>query len=348
QVLELTRRLDANLSNLDYQPLELESIKSQDGVLLCFKVKRKSTPLLLEESDLNAAPLVQREGPRRVLVIAAVPNDARQASALWTELECLTRMVDKVIVSAPGEHERFVLYLLDLARKHIPHFANEQVLLEAKFYSNDRYDVGLWCDALEDVNKTTYDEFGLLNDSVFVIKPDSQVLDAIEGRNLSLSSLAYSFSSKFFREFGPEHYSVQSTYRGMYVEGLHTFMSHSCHPVDHPSFCADDPSEARRKACIANNFERTLASKYDRDKVGGLYLADAPKDLSTEQNGKIWQTNVAYWKKLVAQHGFPVIKSKRTNIIPEVEVGNVLEHPLLEKCSRYANTDLRRLLQRTF
>lgn len=289
----------------------------------------------------------------RLLVIAAVPKDARHISTLWTELECFTPNIDKVILSAPHDKREIIEKILVAARTFVPHFSNGAVQLEAQYYVNDRYDVGLWCDALHNVSEE-YDEVGLLNDSVFALRPNSQVFDALQSNYLELTSMAYSYSAKYFRAYGPEYFWVESVYRAMNRAGLQTFQKHSCVPPNHPFFCANDASDARRKACIVNNFEHDLAMQYGRNEssnistaVKGIYLADAPLELITQHSGKTWATNDEYWKKLVAEQGFPMVKAKRTNIIPDFidNATQLLSNPLLRNCTRYITTaDLEQLI----
>ncbi|KAL3921366.1 MAG: hypothetical protein SGILL_002785 [Bacillariaceae sp.] len=263
QILDLTRKLEGNriIFHMGNQPYN----RAPAGT----------------NNDALSSMISSKRRPRRLLIIAAVPKDARHAATLWTELECFTTNVDKVIVSAPGRSHEIVEEMLQLARQTIPHFVDGEVELQARYYKNDRYDVGLWCDALQAMPRDDVEEFGLLNDSVFAMRPDSTVFESLQANNQSLTSLGYSYSAKFFREYGPEHYWVESIFRGMDVAGLQTFMNHSCVPASHPYFCSKDPSDARRKACIVNNFEHDLASQYPRHKVGGVFLADAPSELIT-------------------------------------------------------------------
>lgn len=290
-----------------------------------------------------------RNRRRRVLIIATVPKDARRVATLWTELECFTIDVHKVIVTAPIERQDKVAKICNAAKTTIPHFADGTVELEARYFVNDRYDVGLWCDALDQISgDDSYDEYGLLNDSVFALRQHSKVFDALQSRNLDLSSMSYSYSAKYFQEYGPEHFWVESVYRGMNQNGLQTFQNYSCVPREHPFFCANDTSDERRKACIINNFEHDLAAQYAKrkmggnktvsERVGGLFLADAPSSLIfNKHSGKTWATNLAYWKTLTEDEGFPMVKSKRTNIIPDsdTDTTQLVANPLLQKCTQY-------------
>jgi hypothetical protein len=117
------------------------------------------------------------------LVISAVPRDKTHILSLWSELECFTINLDHVVISAPEWGRPFIEKVIDMAKQYIPHFLKAQVTIEPRFYVNNRYDVGLWCDALETLRKDgqdkVFDEFGLINDSVYALRPFSGVFDNI-------------------------------------------------------------------------------------------------------------------------------------------------------------------------
>jgi hypothetical protein len=99
------------------------------------------------------------------MVLACVPWDERHLVALWSELECFTQEVDHVVISAPSWAKPIIQRLLDQVQQTVPHFSEQPqqqqqqqqqqnnkmrvVTIESIFpMKNDRYDVGLWCDAL--------------------------------------------------------------------------------------------------------------------------------------------------------------------------------------------------------
>ena len=84
------------------------------------------------------------------LIVATVPYDRIHAKALWSHLECLTDKIDRVLLAAPDvEWSRRIVetikanFMLQAAtnRKSVP-------IIEPLYFDNNRYDVGLWCDAL--------------------------------------------------------------------------------------------------------------------------------------------------------------------------------------------------------
>lgn len=136
----------------------------------------------------------QEDAPKpkeRVLIISAVPRDETHILSLWSELECFASNVNHVILSAPHWGQPFINKVIAMAKKHIPHFKAEQVTIESKFYLNNRYDVGLWCDALESLKQdgrgNEFEEYGLINDSVFALREFSGVLDNLVHNNVHMT-----------------------------------------------------------------------------------------------------------------------------------------------------------------
>lgn len=279
-------------------------------------------------------PVVRRSGEgtkKRVLVIASVPIDKRHVVALWSQLECFTADVDVVVLTAPKWSKKIIAKIVAMAKKNIPRFANGEVKLEVKRFLHNRYDVGLWCDALHSINVDDFDEFGIINDSVFAIREHGGVFDALSSKNASLTSLSYSNTAKWFKGFGPEHYWVESVYRGFNKDGIVTFQDHSCVPEDHPFFC---PTEDDRKACIINNFEHDLAAQYPCNKVYGLYPSDSPAEHLVKNGFPTWVKNADYWRELVERAGFPIAKVKEDEMIKD------LTNAQLDQCTQHFNFSL--------
>jgi hypothetical protein len=285
------------------------------------------------ESNRHAEKAIREKHDRRVLVVAAVPRDERHVYSLWTSLECLATNVDHVVVSAPTWSKKIIGNITEFARNSIPMFSSGRVTLETQYHINDRYDVGLWCDALKAIsNSDAYDEYGILNDSVFALREYTAVFDSLKSRNISMSSLSYSHTGKFFKGYGPEYFWVESVFRGLTREGLKTFMNYSCVDVNHPRFCADG-SKNKRKECLILHFEQDMAAQFPRDKVDGLFFADVPSEMKIGKyrNSHTWVVHPPYWRKLVNEMQFPVAKENMNGMIDD------LQDPLLAKCSRYLN-----------
>lgn len=273
---------------------------------------------------------------KRVLIIAAVPSSEIRIMTLWSELECFTEAVDHVIITAPLWAEPFISHVIRLAKKYIPHFINGQVTIESKYFMNNRYDVGLWCDAYNSLKPGSYDEYGMINDSVLALRKFSAIFDNVAHRNVSLSSISYSYTSKGNVGYGPEHYYVLSIFRVFDNEGINIFKGHSCKTEEHPMFCPDLDDN---KACIIDNFEIDLAKEYPCQKVHGLYPADSMGPLvRRDETKRIWIKNTRYWRLLVDYMGFPIAKSNEAEqfgaqFILSENIPFFKNNPLMKNCT---------------
>ena len=134
-----------------------------------------------------------------------------------------------------------------------------------------------------------------------------EAIDLTIGCSDCLLSLSYSETGKSIKGYGPEHFWVESIFRGFTTEGLDIFQQHSCVQEDHPFFC---PTEEDQKSCIVNNFEHDLALKYHCNDVYGLYNSDTPDSYFLKNPYPTWVKNADYWSDLVIQSGFPIAKVK--------------------------------------
>ena len=297
--------------------------------------------------------------PSRVLIIAAAPRSVKHIVSLWSSLECFTADVDHVVVSAPTWSQPILERILEEAKSKIPRFAStatDAVSLEGMVTINDRYDVGLWCDALtrRDMgvegrrggepqqnnhqngagssslslasSLSSYDEIALLNDSIYALREYTEIFRALGENNASMTSLNYSFIHP--KGTGDEHYWLESVWRGFDTSGIRTFVEHSCKSADDPLFCPH--AWWGRKGCIVENFERAMAKHFPRDKTMGLFLSDVPKDMLTRTNSfPSWVRHVPYWNKLVAEQDFPVSKVNWEGMIDSIDDDR------LQTCTRY-------------
>ena len=112
------------------------------------------------------------------MVLAAVPFDTRHAIALWSELECFVGSAGRLVVSSAQWAAPIIDRIVLEARKNIPQFASGKVTIEARYFRNDRYDAGLWCDALWALQREgTLGYVLLLNDSVFALREYDGILE---------------------------------------------------------------------------------------------------------------------------------------------------------------------------
>ena len=105
-------------------------------------IKNSSTTV---ETPSTGAPI------ETVLIIATVPYSANHVMALWTQLECVTDGIDRVLISAPDTtwSKEIIAHVIKLFTQ----LSNSTTFrLEAAFHLNNRYDVGLWCDGIDYIN----------------------------------------------------------------------------------------------------------------------------------------------------------------------------------------------------
>jgi hypothetical protein len=277
-----------------------------------------TTKTSTHHNRIHWSSIIDHGNPRNALIISTAPRTAKHVVALWSELECFTSDVDYVILSGPTWSEAILQQVVSLAKASIPKFAS--ISLTSQVFVNDRYDVGLWCDALqwmEDQGELAdMSSVELLNDSVFALREYSGIRTALEDRNASMVSLSYSLNRP--EGSGPEMYWVESIWRGFDRPGIQTFKDYSCRPATDPMFCS------RRwwgqKGCIVENFERNMVRQYPRDKVAGLFSSDVPSDMLTRKYSfPNWVRHPPYWQQLVENEGFPVSKVNWPEMIGSID-----------------------------
>ena len=293
-----------------------------------------------------------------IMVMAAAPLDKRHVTALWSELDCFTRDrdLDKVLISSPFWSEPMISRIIREAKSKLPHFAgvDPKVRLEARFFENDRYDVGLWCDGWESLKKDAdknnatapSDDVILLNDSLFALKPFTGILDALRGNYLDphnssssssknnppkrMTSLCYSLTD-------PQGIWLESVYRAFDRRGMEKFFDHSCHPAGHESFCPLETDSRKKKKCITDNHEVAIARLFDSTtEIQGLYPADVPKEQWKELKPfGTWASHKEYWRDvLVDRHDFPAAKVSKRNMI------RTMKDPLIQECTARFNRSI--------
>jgi hypothetical protein len=308
----------------------LIELLATNDVVVTDKETRTSSHHRPKVIQWDTAPVDDDSSIRKnnALVISAAPRTAKHVLALWSELECFTSNVDHVMVSGPTWSEPILQQVLDMAKASIPRLA--AVDLQYQTFVNDRYDVGLWCDALEWMERTGdlqhLEQISLLNDSVFALREYSEVLDALAVHNASMTSLSYSLIRP--QGNGPDMFWVESVWRGFDRPGIQTFMEYSCRPASDPMFCSK--RWWGQKGCIVENFERNMVKQFPRDKVVGLFSSDVPKEmLSRKHRFPQWVRHPPYWQKLVEEEGFPVSKVNWPEMIGS------LDDARLQTCTQY-------------
>jgi hypothetical protein len=284
-------------------------------------------------NNSSDSKVAQGEYLQRALIISVAPRTIKHVVALWTELECFTLDVDYVILSGPVWSEPILRQIVDMAKKSIPQLASTP--LTFRVFVNDRYDVGLWCDALEWMERSgdlaKMHQVELLNDSVFALRKYSAILNALQEYNASMTSLSYSWNRP--EGSGPDMFWVESIWRGFDRAGVQTFKDYSCRPATDPMFCSR--KWWGKKGCIVENFERNMAREFPPDKVVGLFPSDVPHDMITpKQSFPNWVRHSPYWQKLVEEEKFPVSKVNW----PEM-IGSIDDYQL-QVCTEYLDWSL--------
>lgn len=187
-----------------------------------------------------------------VLIIATVPYTADHVMALWTHLECVTSGIDKVLISAPDTPwSRGIISAVVSRFNQLARESNKELFnLDASFYTNNRYDVGLWCDGLS--LHLGFDGYRfaagvppraifLINDSTVALRFYKSLTDRItkaseiEHQSQKNSTATpvdnvklVSLNGDLVTPGETKHYWVESVYRGLTPRAVSTFYQHSC------------------------------------------------------------------------------------------------------------------------
>jgi len=301
-----------------------------------------------EEDKVEEENKKSKERRSAAYFIAVNPTTDMRFMALWSQLECFTppEKIQTIVIVAPdwSRKEGYLENFMQTARDRIPHL--KDVKLVIKYYVNDRYDVGLWCDAAQDKLDVEnddassifdlHDDFILTNDSIMATKANySDILDTLRGENLNMTSLNYSFLSDKNEHSLFSHRWIfsrsdkmwlESAFRGFNHDGMKTFLNNVCVSPDHPYFCPSLRNRGQRKRCLVESMEIRIGGLYPEEKVKGLFPADAPPAATTitatssrkyryhsrnnkeEEEGKMWHSNYKFWEFLFETKNFPVIK----------------------------------------
>lgn len=279
-----------------------------------------------------------------VLIIAAAPYTADHVMALWTHLECVTSGVDMILISAPDTP--WSREIIGAVVKKFNELNNKALKLDASFYTNNRYDVGLWCDGLSlklgfdghrfpDDNGTAAAAsppraIFLINDSTVALRFYTDLTDRIikasqielenqkGGTQTSTNNIKIvSLNGNLVKPGETKHYWVESVYRGFTPDAISTFYQHSCTP-EAGRACVGKTGDSKKK-CIVNRYEMSLANEFASSEVDAMYPTYLPKEWDasawTETGGGIgpidqWIRGRRYFRYLNQVHDFPFRKLK--------------------------------------
>ena len=348
QFVYMVSVFNANLADLPSHDRELWRDASADvgihhQLLPDVELSRKQEEVTFLEIKNDEAPTQHKQTPsssiigtigKSLMVIAACPKFDVQKAVVWSQLECFAEKVDQIIIAADHQYKAQMVAFVNEVKKNMPQIGAK---LKAEFYTNDRYDAGLWCDTLIQGNilnhesrnsssptsktasqpyiakQSQYDRFILINDSMMALDKSNELLDALEAKNVSFVSLNY-WGKKTATDLGD--FWLESPARAFNREGLEIFANNICTV---PSITKDNWKEfcphikklkmkpwMKLKKCVVEKTETSLTKFYPVDKVHGLYLGSDPGDLS-------WSFNFTFWTELRDRNSFPVVKRKMLN-----------------------------------
>jgi hypothetical protein len=291
----MTRRSSSSAASLS--PSDL--VKGSPLIIIMILVAISQTIMiwLIQHPTIHHKPVERHLQPKTnssVLIIAAVPRNEMHMAALWTIMECFTFGFDMVLISSSREAEPIMEIVVEKMNQNELH-PNIQTLYSA----NDRYDVGLWCDALEYLSLDQHKYYVLLNDSVFALRRFRAILDYLHSDRYHLVGLSYSHLGSYW---------IESFFRGFSLDGVQRFRQHSClvPPMD---------ATYATKRSIVDHHEIALTNFFEPSERIGLFSADPP-ELYPDDRGwsnKTWVSfqNIAYWREIMVNiQRFPVAKVK--------------------------------------
>ena len=180
-------------------------------------------------NNINNINNKNNDGINTVIILATMPTDERHLISLRTELECFVGSASHVVLSSAYWKDPIINLLIHQARRNIPQFASSEVQIEARFFDNERYDAGLWCDGIQGL-QSHFTNFILLNDSIFALRQFNGIIDDLQSHNRDMNSLNFNVNQH-------KQYWFESVFRGFNAHGLRVFQNHSCVSQRHKSFC---------------------------------------------------------------------------------------------------------------
>ncbi len=271
------------------------------------------------------------ESIEAVLIIATAPYSANHVMALWTQLECLTSGIDRVLISAPDTE-----WSRDIIAQVIYRFTQlsntTTFALEAVFNPNNRYDVGLWCDGLDHIDAHNTSTGGpravfLINDSAAALSRydaltnrivnATRIEDSNTTKNKGGTTKLISLNGEIHGPGVNKTTWIESVYQGLTPDGASTFYKHSC--SDEVRWACAGKGKKAAKQCVIDLFEKALASFYAKSELGVMY----PSYLLPEWNVSRWEAmhgiiepddhwlfGRRYFWYLYEVHDFPIRKLK--------------------------------------
>ena len=273
------------------------------------------------------------------MIIATYPSTEVRLNAIYSHLNCLSAGIDRIIVSAPDWSYDVMNNFSMHIQSRLSHEIYKKITFQ--FYINDRYDAGLWCDALDDemgrrnTTTSTIDDdnearqlqtnYLLINDSLMTIRPFTGLLDNITHHHpspwnqndteISFVSLSYWPTNRV-----EDPIWLESPARAFNPRGIQIFHEQICKTLNDTigRECAARSGQ-KRKRCIVEHTEIDVARHYNSTEVLGLYPGMVPENMRI--SGQIgWTGNYQFWKNvLVDELNFPFVKVSHgfLDLVPE-------------------------------
>ncbi|KAL3764920.1 hypothetical protein ACHAWU_003780 [Discostella pseudostelligera] len=275
-----------------------------------------------------------------VLIIATVPYSANHVMALWTQLECVTDGIDRVLISAPDTlwSKEIIAHVI----KRFTQLSNTTAFtLEAVFHVNNRYDAGLWCDGLDHINARNTSTgvpraVFLINDSATALRRydalTNRIINATHIEHLNMTNekgsvKLISLNGDLINPGNYKTYWVESVYRGLTPDGTSIFYQHSCSNEQRRACVGKRGSEA--KDCIVDRFEMAISNSYAPSDLESMFPSFPPKEWNyssweaeaSKGHGPIldrdhWLNGRQFFWYLREVHDFPFRKLKWPNGSP--------------------------------
>ena len=235
--------------------------------------------------SILSMPAAPSKNYKNTMIIATYPSSGLRLTAIWSQLACFTESVDRIILSAPDEEwsHRALTSFVHRMKHALPPAILRKINL--RFFTNDRYDAGLWCDALQEENidafsKSENTNYLLINDSIMAIRQYDGLFNfLVSEKDLSLVSLNYWLNNTE----GEDSYWLESAARAFSSRGIQIYREKVCQNLNETigNTCARKKSSLNRKRCVVEHTEIAVASYYNQNETRGLYPGMVPDHMIT-------------------------------------------------------------------
>ena len=256
-------------------------------------VSNINTPCSTDEPKMAASSkeIISSSKRKNTMIISTRPASYLRLQAIWSQLECFTSNVDRIILSVPDEEwcHRTMNNFTSQVKSNLGSSIHDKITVQ--YYKNDRYDSGLWCDALEEENAGVFDDthnYFLINDSILAIRQYTGLLDALFEDGVSFVSLNYWLQV----QEGEQPYWLESAARAFTSRGIKKYREGVCQNLAEEvgSKCSKIRNPTNKKRCIVDYTEISVASFYNSSETRGLYPGEV--HASMVKGTRSWSGNI--------------------------------------------------------